>query len=330
MKNLVIICQAPADVQYAIDIYKKNIARGATIIVINVLNVFLFFNSLNLENTKIYFIPYKLLTYKNVISLIKERRRLRKLWNEYRTFFVNSDVYFFSVFEDWITAYLLDKAGENSNNSIYYCNHYDNSSIYIRKKVSLGNWVRLTFLKYLTGVSFRGNISEKFPEYCVPENCESIIPHHDHNKEFCYKVKEGKNCILFLSAPDGQLYTNDSYINTVLMVLDELRSASYIIYIKAHPRVGIQNELTEIDANIIPEYIPSEFIDATSFTLCLGFESTSLASFAYDGVKTYSLLPLLQIMHKEQFNVIKEYLHKMSKCKIAFVSDLNFIRKIKS
>lgn len=89
-RNLIIICQAPADVQYVVNMYNDNSARCNSIFVINVFNVFLFLKSLDLD-VEIYYIPYKLHSFKNLVDIMKERKRLNSLWSQYKIYFSNSD-----------------------------------------------------------------------------------------------------------------------------------------------------------------------------------------------------------------------------------------------
>lgn len=85
MRKIVIICQAPADVQYLIDLYRRKQLRCDSIFVINVYNVFLFLQSLKLDDVRLYFIPYKLFSCKNVVNVIKERRDFLRSGNSIRT-----------------------------------------------------------------------------------------------------------------------------------------------------------------------------------------------------------------------------------------------------
>lgn len=132
--------------------------------------------------------------------------------------------------------------------------------------------------------------------------------------------------MLFLSAADDMtLFTYKSYILTVKKIVRELQTKSYNVFIKAHPRVGIQKELVDIvGVNIIPEYIPSEFIDTQEYELCLGFESTSLVGFSNNEIKTYSLLLLLDIISEKRCRFMMQYLTTMSGGKIRFISSTDF------
>lgn len=327
-RNLIIICQAPADVQYVVNMYNDNSARCNSIFVINVFNVFLFLKSLDLD-VEIYYIPYKLHSFKNLVDIMKERKRLNSLWSQYKIYFSNSDIYFFSRFEDWITGYFLNRISVNCSNTIYYYNHYDNPDLYTKQKVSVANRIRLLFLKFITGVTFKGEIAEMFPEYSLPKNnCQCIIANINNkvSDKFCYKLTGRKNCLLFLSGAGEKLYIYTSYIKVVVDVVDKLYLMGYDVYLKPNPRVGLHKELRGVKVNIIPEYIPSEFIDTKHITLCLGFDSTALVGFAKNNIQTFSLLPMLNFISKEQYAIMEKYLLRMSGDKICFAVNLDFIK----
>jgi hypothetical protein len=88
-----------------------------------------------------------------------------------------------------------------------------------------------------------------------------------------------KKPLLFLERNDQDVYVD--YNITMAALLTLIKSKGYYIYLKPHPRVGFSRFLADHVDEIIPAYVPAEFISCRSFALIVTNYSTGI-KLAYD------------------------------------------------
>ena len=76
----------------------------------------------------------------------------------------------------------------------------------------------------------------------------------------------------------------------------------------------------QICDNEVPSYIPSEYLDITSFEFAIGFVSTSLCSESEE-IKSYSVLPMCEIIDEREKKFWVKYLSEMKGSKVVFLND---------
>lgn len=326
---LVIICQAPADIPYVLTIYEQNNNnKNISIFVINVFGIYKFLNDLNLEVQSLVFIPYDLKSFKNIFLLIKEKIRIEKIWDCNFKNLADSDIYFFSKFEDWLTAFFVHKLYSNSkNNKIFYVNHYDNSEylFFRNKSFSLKKYVYVTLLKYLTGVRFNVDIIEKMPEFPVKiYSFQEIKINVDYQIYEKYSIsinhlKNIKSVIFFISPCQNEFYDPRYYNSTLIKIVEYLNKYGYKIVVKGHPRMGVPSFLDDFIDCKIPDYIPAEFINIRDFKFCFGLDTGALCYFSKNNlVVTYSLINMFVFSNQSRIRTGIEYLKQQSNNKVAF------------
>lgn len=152
MKEIVIFCQAPADVQYALSLYETyRSERRFHFFVINIEGMYTFLTSLNLQNAHIEFIPYPNLNIKNPTSIIQVRKYIKNNIERYFKDLKNCEIYYFSNKYDWLAYAFI--ANLSKRNKIFCYDHYAKAIPYKKKEfLSAKQLVILLIYFYLTQV----------------------------------------------------------------------------------------------------------------------------------------------------------------------------------
>ena len=338
MKKIILFCQAPADIQYALTIYEREKSRSKiSIFCINVKGMYKFLSSLNLKLDKLVFIPYpEYLYFKRPHTIIKEKLRIKKIYKEYFKNIKNNKIYFFSHFCDWITFSFLVKLYRK--NEIIFIDHYDSVSVsnFRRKKNNLRDSIILLMYKYLTGIRFNFLEMEGIKKLEFPYAKYSIrrieLKNVDEKiyEKYSYKfdLSQG-NLILLFESDHSKQNTIKNYNEKIIEIVKELKNKGYKIYLKPHPRIGFSKPLKKYVYKVLPDFIPGEFIDLKKFNAILGLETNALVSFAkrgYDNI--YSLINLFNFSQQIQKENYKKYLNSLSEGKIKFVDSVDNLCKV--
>ena len=116
-KNITIFCQASVDITHTLALYErfKHVAN-ISIFCMNTPSIYEYILSLNLNLKSLNFIPYDIdFSIKNPISIILARKKLKNIYKNLFVDYYNIDIYFFSIWFDWITFSLLNKLSKNNN-----------------------------------------------------------------------------------------------------------------------------------------------------------------------------------------------------------------------
>jgi hypothetical protein len=336
-QDVIIFCQAPADISYVLTLYEKyKKDKFISIYVINVENVYKFIKNLNLDLKKLVFIPYVLTSFKNLLQVFKERKRIKFLKKQNFDFIKCADVYFFSRFEDWLTpAFLINL---ESDNTIYYVDHYDYSGeLYKRKKPSFKLLAIKLVYYILTNVNFKLEIIEKSPEFQYSKyKIKRLTPELDNNifEKYSHKIKVQNTrliALFFISPCENIIYDCEDYDVMQTNIIKSLKKYNWNVVVKGHPRLGTPNNIIDLVDMIIPSFIPAEFVKIENVSICLGITTTSLGHFAKNtDIITYSLLNLFKFNNEYEREVFKKYLSELSNNKIRYFNNyLDFENKIK-
>jgi len=338
MKKIIIFCQAPADIQYALTIYEREKSKSkVSIFCINVEGIFKFLSILDLKLDNMVFIPYpKYLSFKRPQTIIKEKLRIKKIYKKYFENIKNNKIYFFSHFYDWITFSFLMKL--HRKNEIIFIDHYDSASIsnFRNRKNNLKDSIILLIYKYLTGIRFNflemeGIKKLEFPyeKYGIKRIELTNVDEKIYEK-YSYKIDLSQgNLILLFESDHSKQNTIKNYNEKIIEIVKELKNKGYKIYLKPHPRMGFSKPLENYICKIVPDFIPGEFINIRNFNAVLGIETVALVSFAkrgYDNI--YSLINLFNFSQKIQKENYKKYLNSLSEGKIKFVDSVDNLCKI--
>lgn len=338
-KEILLFCQAPADLPSILTIYKDNEEKlPVSIFVVNVEGVYNFIKDLKLDLKSLVFIPYNLRSFKNLKNIILERKRIIQLNNKY---FVNegfNDVYFFSKYEDWLTASFISTLSKNKNNSLYYIDHYNEIGNFYRPTYTLSIKILLykLILKYLTNISFKTNLKEILPEF--PLSNYNILDlkiniNHDVYKEYQFdlsKLDSDKTKVIFFLSPcDTSYLINSDYIQTIIEIVNVLKKKDFLVCVKGHPRMGLPIGLENHIDFVIPSFVPGEFIDHDLFSMFFGIDTKVIAHYASENLSNcYSLIKMFQKSNKQKYDTIINYLYSQSNGKIKFCRTLDELENI--
>lgn len=334
MKNIIIFCQAPADIQYALSIYDKHKENAEiSIFCVNVEGMYKFFSGLNLRLQKLVFIPYKQnFSLKNPIHILYEKIRLKKFYKIYFEDLEGNDIYFFSHFHDWITFSLVSKLSRY--NTVKFIEHYDDcyaNYLPLQVKINLKERIYLFVLKFISNTKIRWlktNII-RIPEFLYEEY--DIEKKEAPNigemlyERYSFKFKNLKNEPILLFESD---HTNTNsiinYENKIMSIVNTLREKGFTIYLKPHPRLGYSKHLKKYISGILPIYVPGEMINIKSFIGILGVETGVIANFANRMPGSiYSLINLFDFRDEQEKEMFKNFLVEQSNGNIKFIDSLD-------
>lgn len=337
MKEIIIFCQAPADIKYALSLYDKyKDSSQISVFCVNVEGMYKFVKSLKLNIARLIYIPYDFkLSFKNLIKIINTKLNLAKIYKKYFSRTQDYEIYFFSHFFDFVTFYMLHRL--NKSNKIRFINHYDDKASKYFKRPSIS--FRLLIIRYIykimTGINFdfyKRHTGDKhyfieFPyaDYGIKEIKENILRKEVY-KKYSYRVvanKKGKR-VLLLEMDYKKVNIFNNYENTTKKIINRIKSEGFEIYIKPHPRLGHSYFLDDINVNFIEKYVPAEFIDEDIFDLIIGISSVALAYFAEKGnKKVISLINVYNYKFEEDKQRSIEYLNDLSG-NVYFAKSLHF------
>jgi len=331
--SIVIFCQASADVQYVLTLYERNKDRlPISIYVVNSMNIYKYLKSLDLKTHKLELITYnRSLNYKNVIELWRERIRIKKLYSDNFKDLKGAEVYFFSHYYDWITAVIIKKI--SIFNNAYYIDHYEIDeneerahNLTIKERLLLIVYYYLSGLKY--EFSKRANVKiltfpyKKYPilKLNMPI-AKSIL------SKYVYKISNlDDNAILLYERNQNGKDLMPAYEKTLMLIVKDLISSGYSIYIKPHPVAGYSKFLGNLKLKFIPDYIPGELLDTSGFSAITGIESVVLAKIAkHLNRPVFSLIEMFEFRSTEMKGIIRDYLMRQSGDKLKYAKSVKDI-----
>ncbi len=149
------------------------------------------------------------------------------------------------------------------------------------------------------------------------------------NKDILKKYSihyEDKNSALLLFNPtsNGVMDEND-YSKYLTGLVDRLQDNGITVYTKGHPRMGLNTILEKKCDVVIQDFIPSEFIDMSSFRFIIGLWSTSIANASkmYPG-RVFSMLKCFPC---KDYKLAQDYLKKQSNDTLLFPEKIDTIFK---
>ncbi|GAB4294801.1 MAG: hypothetical protein Kow0068_19620 [Marinilabiliales bacterium] len=333
-KQIIIFCQSPADVQYALMIYDNNVHNATiSIFCINVEKNYKFLKSLKLNLNQLIYISYsKNFSIKKPFSIYKEKKRLKEIYIKYFKNLENNDVYFFSHIYDWVMYSILSKI--YNKNNLYLIDSYGYTEKTHLLKNSIKEIIILLIYKYITGAFLKFYVissnnkmigislnSMKVTKTTIPLNLITVW------NKYQYNIKIENNSILFFeSSSDNESIVN--YKEKIIEFLNELKNNNIHIYIKPHPRIGYSKFLKEF-TSIIPDYIPGEFLPVHKFKGIIGISTVAIAKLSRHYNNVFSLINFFDYKENNKKQYYQEYLLEQSDYKIKIIDKketlINFI-----
>ena len=134
-----------------------------------------------------------------------------------------------------------------------------------------------------------------------------------------------KNAIVFASGYQDIFGNREEYVRVFMKCVKELTKKKYTVYLKGHPRIGLVKEVQELTDYTIPEYIPAEFVDYTSFDCAFGLMTAAICSTS-NYIKSYSLLPVSYLVNDKRYSGWCDYLDKTSGGKVLYLKSFDDIK----
>jgi hypothetical protein len=329
-EQIIIFCQAPADIQHVLMLYEKyKEKKEISIYNIHVEGSYQFLKSLNLNIKELVFIPYDFnLSLKRPYNFIKARKKIKRLLDKYFVMTFNTKVFFFSPWFDWLTFYFLGELQKQNNTVIYY-KHYLGVSEEGRDPITIKEKITIRLFNYLTGLKLQFVDSPQnhrlfFPFYKYKihmENSQKINLELLSKYKYSINTHNKKSILLFESNMENNPIIIE-YISTMQNILKYFKNNNYTLYIKPHPRLGYTEKLRNYFDDIIPSEVPAELIDISNFDCIFGISSSSLASSSKRHANVYSLINLFQFEDSNLKSFYIEYLNKNSNNKIKYTNNI--------
>lgn len=335
--ELIIFFQAPADLPYVLKLYEDNIGkRPIYIYVINVENNYKFITKLHLKVDRITFIPYSNFSVKRIFSCIRAFIQVRRSYMRYFSNIHDADIYFFSIITDWMTSYFVVNLSMDITNSIIYADHYDHIEIRKRsEKLNFKQWMNSNITFFISQIPFDYHYEKKEFIYSFPYQNYNIkkIDAEPINNFSKYRLNvdcviDGKYNILFLVDPwgyEGLMIDNKENLE-VIQIIKKLQSLGANVIVKGHPRMGLNQKVRDVADLVIPEYIPSQFINVENFDLIIGIETTGLLHYIdYYNIPVFSIVKLLNSVGREHVNRIVALLDTYTNNRMKYFESLDQI-----
>jgi len=327
MKEYIVFCQAPSDIQYALSIYDKHKEHAKiSFFCINVKGTHKYLSMLDLHIRKLTYISYPSeFSTNNPIHIYNERRRLSLLYRKYFYNTKQNDIYFFSHFYDWITFYFIIRLIKR--NRIYFIDHYDSDGSKGGKIVNNINFkkkIKQYILKYITDINFEWFITKQntiklrfpFDRFGIEQIQNPLVPKRVYT-EYSYNPRNFDYPILLF---DSNYQDSLNYYDIIKHIIIRLKENGYHIILKPHPRLGYMKRLEKLTDDIIPSYIPGEFINIQPFTAIIGHSTVALAKIAkMDFHNCYSILEIIEKKDTVNKRMYRDYLTLQSGGKLIFV-----------
>lgn len=319
-KKIAIFVQASADIIHARTIINNHLNNGdnVSVFISNSVSFLKQLKSFNLNirikyiDVNISFDPKKIWKYK------KSRKIIESYWNkELNQSF--DKIYFFSIYEDYLTAIWVSKFSRISKDIEYY-NHYDNLTIKdLKRSLSLKLFLYSFIYTFVFRTSYSNFYSSKFPrfnysKYPKIKRNDIKLTNYQNTLDVKFQVPsfEDYKTILFFYSDSP----NNEQDKTQLIFINKIDKSRFKILFKSHPRINTKDIFKDCVDFEIPNFISAEFIDYTNIDYCVGLNTAALCFPAR--------LNLSEVFSFSDKSII--YLDKFSEGKIIY-KDYNFLLK---
>lgn len=331
---VVVFCQAPADIKHALGLYEQDGGRSFFYFyVVTVEGMAQFLRSLKLENASVEFLgqPPHSPTLRHIRNNMAVAKWLRTQRSEHFAQFSNARVYYFTNDRDWVTASFA--AYLSRRNDVTHISHYP--YVCTQARTSLKERLVILVYQWLTGAMM---------EWRQIEGADSLAKvlyfrHDRHGIETQPADREvsavlakyqyepsvpAENAILLFDGPDEDdaMQNYDERLREIIGML--VRSGLRLV-VKPHPRIPCSapfQEETRLD--ILPAYVPGEFLPLHRFKAVLGIASSALgeAGIQRAGQGVYSIIHLFEWRKPADRDYFASLVRRYAQDQITFVRNL--------
>jgi hypothetical protein len=319
-RPMVILCQAPFYLQHTLSLYREACQAGkkVKIFVGAVPAMERFLNRLKLE-AEITFLP----SYEGTVKLgrpwsfLSLRRHFRRVADEHFRHFTGSDFYFSGCFNHFTTMAVI--AAMQGRGNLLTDFGYEPHDLAKAARTTWRQRLRHRLVEWTSGVPLKhcdlgGSDSLKglllldrkrcgVATRCIPEDPNIL-------REFAFKPDSPwpTRTLLLLdhTETEGEGYT--SYQAEVTTILSAVREAGFHLVLKPHPRLGASRFLGPFVHDTVPDEIPAQFIDHSSYLAVIGTHSGAMIDFALAGKPVVSFEKLLATSNVSHRNYIIDML----------------------
>jgi len=147
-------------------------------------------------------------------------------------------------------------------------------------------------------------------------------------KKYQIKVCDSSNSIIFFTSINfNGLYEKEVFCKLNIEIINILHQKGYKVFLKDHPLEPVDIPgFKELADEIVPAYIPGEFLNLSSFSFAIGLFSTALATSA-EIIPSYSVLNVGNVKNENLRDFYNNYL-KGFNSPLVFLSSLEEIPDI--
>lgn len=327
MKKVFLFCQAPGEVNNLLSSYEVMLKRGyfITIVCLKLKTLKLFLDELNLE-AKIVLFSEAPISLKSPILWFKKNRIVKENLNKID--FSNSDIIFNSKFDLQLACYMH---AFKEAKSLTYKRSRDSIALSREFKSNISFFQKLKAFCLSIYTNSRVAMIRRENRLCEVIDIEKyklkIIDFEiDQNLYDRYSIQltqDVNNAVIFFAEPfQDSFQTKEEYDFLNVEVVKHLKKLNYTVFVKGHPRKGIHPQAREMANNIVPNYIPSEFIDLSCFKFAVNFFSVALCSASFK-IPAYSLIGMYEIRDFDTYNYWKQYINETSNSQVIIISSFD-------
>ncbi|GET45288.1 hypothetical protein [Capnocytophaga felis] len=327
--DILIFVQAPADLRYALSICEKNEGKQILLCVVNVQSVYRFVKELSIQNTEVIFIEYIYFSSWKIWNFHRKRKEFNLIYKQIDRLSFN-DVYFFSRIDDWITCGIVGRLTKKTQANFYYYKHYDDLGLVKMSRLSFAYWRYFWIRKIVSNITsvyfvsryFGKALEFAFWKYSVKEIDQSK-EQINVSKKYLYKIpKKGNTTVIFFVSQEDIDFITEKSNNKLKNFLNKAQTSDWFICLKGHPRIGNPETIRSFFHFVVPNYVPSEFLDYNDVDIVLGVGS---AAVVYPintnvSVKAFSIVKDLEFKNPEQKDSYIKYLDEFTDNKIQYIS----------
>ena len=337
---VVVFCQAPADIKHALGLYERDGGRSFFYFyVVTVEGMAQFLRSLKLENASVEFLgqrPHSP-TLRHIRTNVAVANWLRAQRGKHFAQFANARVYYFANDRDWVTASFV--AYLSRRNNVTHISHYP--YVCTRTRTNLKERLVIQVYRWITGASM---------EWCRIEGADNLsmvlfFRHDRHGIETQPADRElsgvlrkyryepavpAENAVLFFDGPDED-DAIQNYDDRLRGIIDVLVRLDLRILVKPHPRVPCSVPLQEdTRLDILPAYVPGEFLPLRRFKAVLGIASAALgeAGIQRAGLGVYSIIHLFEWRNPADRDYFASLVRRYAREQITFIGSLEELAAI--
>lgn len=332
MKKVVLFCQAPGEMNNLLSSYEEMLSENVSIVIIclKLKSLKLFLDELNLQAEIVFFneVPISL---KKPLKWFYKNRIVKR--NLSKISLSDAHIVFFSKFDLQLACYL--HAFKNSE-SLTYKKGRDGIAISRESNKNIKLIYRLKALLLSLYTKSKIEIIKREHRLCevIKINKYPMKIQDFRIQDFIYEkysikypVKSDKSVLFFSEPFQFSFQTKEEYDHLNIELVKYLKKMKYTIFAKGHPRKGLHPEVKLIVHNLIPDYIPSEFISLKEFKFAVNFFSVALCSASFK-IPAYSLIGMYNIRDFDTYNYWKQYIDETSEDRVKIISSFNQLPKL--